>query len=351
MNVLVTGGCGFIGSCFIAYSLRKYPDWKILNVDALTYATHPETAERLQSIDPARYSFQKLDINSALIGELIVDHAIDAIINFAAETHVDRSILNPAAFVTANVLGVQNLLTWAKHHKIRLVQISTDEVYGSLEPSEAPFTENSALSPNSPYAASKASADLLVLANHRTFGQDAVITRCSNNYGPFQFPEKLIPLVIANAIEGLPIPVYGDGKQVRDWIYVEDHCRAIDAVLQNGTSGEVYNIGASMEVENLTIVSEILNVLEKSPSLITFVGDRPGHDRRYGLDSTKIRQSLGWQPKSSFKDAIESTVGWYVNHEDWWKSIRNNDYFKYYENNYASKLRHHETNAQKGDLL
>jgi dTDP-glucose 4,6-dehydratase len=338
-NLLVTGGCGFIGSSFIAYILRKYPDCKVINMDALTYAAHPETVERLQALSPDRYRFVRMDINSNELAPFLANApGINAVINFAAETHVDRSILDPKAFVTANILGVQNLLTATRQSEVRFIHVSTDEVYGTLEPGDLPFTESTPLSPNSPYAASKASADLLALASYRTYGQEICITRCSNNYGPFQFPEKLIPLVIANALEDKSIPVYGDGKQVRDWIYVEDHCSAIDRVLQQGLSGEVYNISAFGEMDNLSVVKTILNILEKPESLIQFVGDRPAHDRRYALDSSKIKRELGWEPKSLFEDGLRSTVAWYATHEDWWKMIRDKDYFKYYQANYDNKF-------------
>lgn len=338
MTLLVTGGCGFIGSCFITYLLRKYPDLRIVNLDAMTYAAHPESAERLAQLGE-RYQFVKEDISSPRIGEILQHYDIGSVVNFAAETHVDRSILDPAAFVQTNVLGVQNLLTWTrKLGNIRFVHVSTDEVYGTLAPEQAAVTEEYNLDPNSPYAASKASADLIALASARTYGQEVLITRCTNNYGPYQFPEKLIPLVIANAIENLPVPVYGDGQQVRDWIYVEDHCRAIDLVLHNGKRGEVYNVSAKEERRNLEVVKKILDLLGKPHSLIHFVGDRPAHDRRYALNADKIRRELQWEPKSTFDQGLELTVSWYVNHEAWWKSIRAGDYQAYYRANYNSKF-------------
>jgi dTDP-glucose 4,6-dehydratase len=339
MNLLVTGGCGFIGSHFISYVLKTYPDVTVTNLDALTYAAHPDTTQYLTTIAPERYRFVREDIGSPRVGEILEQDDIDAIVNFAAESHVDRSILDPGSFVRTNVVGLQNLLLFArKKGNIRFVHVSTDEVYGSLTPEEPPFTERSHLDPNSPYAASKASADLLALANQRTYGQDILITRCSNNYGPFQFPEKLIPLLIANAIEDRPIPVYGDGKQVRDWIYVVDHCRAIDLVLRQGKAGQVYNISSSEEHQNIDIVRKVLNMLDKPPRLITYVGDRPAHDRRYGLDATKIHEELGWKPQFTFEDGMRQTVDWYLENSAWWKKVRDKDYFSYYQANYQEKF-------------
>ena len=339
MNILVTGGCGFIGSHFVAHTLKTYPDARVTNLDAMTYAAHPDTALYLQTLAPERYRFEHGDIADPHLSKLFDEQRFDAIVNFAAETHVDRSILDPGSFVRTNIVGIQNLLAIAREKgNVRFTHVSTDEVYGSLAPKDPPFTENSTLSPNSPYAASKASADLLALASFRTYGQEVLITRCTNNYGPFQFPEKLLPLLIANAIENLPVPVYGDGLQVRDWIYVEDHCRGIDLVMRKGRPGEVYNISASDERRNIDLVKKVLKRLGKPESLITYVGDRPAHDRRYGLEATKIQRELGWKPLLSFEDGLERTLQWYLSNEDWWKKVRNKEYFKYYQANYHSKF-------------
>jgi len=339
MNILVTGGCGFIGSHFIEYFLKTYPRSKVVNIDALTYAAHPDMPKYLETLAPGRYSFSQKNIADSSLKSWAKGQSFDAIINFAAETHVDRSILDPDSFVRTNILGVQNLLALAREMgNIRLVHVSTDEVYGSLSLEDPTSVETSSLDPNSPYAASKASADLLALASSRTYNQPVLITRCTNNYGPYQFPEKLLPLLIANAMENKPIPVYGDGKQIRDWIYVVDHCRGIDAVLQKGRSGEIYNISASGEAHNIDVIKKVLDLLEKPHSLITYVGDRPAHDRRYGLDSTKIRNELGWKPLVSFEEGLRKTVDWYLGNVDWWKKVRGADYLKYYQANYEKKF-------------
>jgi len=341
MHVLVTGGCGFIGSHFVRVFLENNPQSRVTNLDALTYAAHPDTGAYLEKTFSDRYSFVKGDIGAEDL-DVVLRHGevpIDAIVNFAAESHVDRSILDPMTFVRTNVMGVQNLLLQArKMGNVRFVHVSTDEVYGTLEPSDEPFTEQSDLEPNSPYAASKASADLLVLASHRTYGQEVLITRASNNYGSYQFPEKLLPVVIANAMDGLPIPVYGDGRQVRDWLYVEDHCRAIELALKKGRAGEVYNISGHEERANIDLIHEVLGILGKPTSLITHVGDRPGHDRRYALDSTKIRLELGWLPQVGFRDGLERTARWYSENQDWWRKVRDQEYFEYYRANYATKF-------------
>ncbi|NBT58697.1 dTDP-glucose 4,6-dehydratase [bacterium] len=338
MKVLVTGGAGFIGSHFIEFFLRQYSDSQIVNVDCLTYAAHPETPARLLKAGGGRYQFYKMDIGDPSVAQLIDAHQINAIVNFAAETHVDRSILDPQAFIKTNILGTQNLLQAArKSGNLRFVHVSTDEVYGSLEPGDPTFTELTSLDPNSPYAASKAGADLLALASQRTYQQDILITRCTNNYGPYQFPEKLLPLIIANAMEDKPIPVYGDGKQIRDWIYVEDHCRGIDAVLQKGKTGEVYNISSSFELTNLEIIKRTLKLLKKPESLITFVGDRPAHDRRYGLNPEKIKKELGWSPRFGLDEGLALTVEWYQNNWAWWQKVRDKEYYKYYQANYQPK--------------
>ncbi|MSP18171.1 MAG: dTDP-glucose 4,6-dehydratase [Bdellovibrionales bacterium] len=339
MNILVTGGCGFIGSHFIEYFLSTYPEGKVTNLDALTYAAHPDMLKHLDTLAPDRYSFIHKDITDPTLKNWIKNTKFDALINFAAETHVDRSILDPDSFVRTNIMGVQNLLTVAREGgNIRFVQVSTDEVYGSLKSDSPPCIETTPLDPNSPYAASKASADLLVLASARTYNQPVLITRCTNNYGPFQFPEKLLPLLIANALENTAIPVYGDGKQVRDWIYVVDHCRGIDAVLQKGISGEIYNISSSGEAPNIEVIKKVLTLLGKPHSLISFVGDRPAHDRRYGLNSSKIRKELGWSPLFSFEEGLKITLDWYLKNTEWWKKVRGKDYFKYYQANYEKKF-------------
>ncbi len=339
MNILVTGGCGFIGSHFIEYFLKNYPESKVTNLDVLTYAAHPDMPKHLEILASGRYLFIQKDISDPSLKAWAKNLKFDAIINFAAETHVDRSILDPDTFVRTNVMGVQNLLAVAREAgNIRFVHVSTDEVYGSLKPNDPPCIETIALDPNSPYAASKASADLLALASARTYKQPVLITRCTNNYGPYQFPEKLLPLLIANALEDKTIPVYGDGKQVRDWIYVVDHCRGIDAVLQKGRSGEIYNISASGEAQNIDVIKKVLNMMGKSESLITYVGDRPAHDRRYGLDSSKIRKELGWEPKTSFEEGLRTTVDWYLKNTEWWKKVRGTEYLKYYQANYEKKF-------------
>ncbi|MFM8270315.1 MAG: dTDP-glucose 4,6-dehydratase [Pseudomonadota bacterium] len=345
MKVLVTGGAGFIGSHFIDFFLKEYSQAQVVNVDCLTYAAHPDTSSRLAQAGGNRYHFYKMDIGDPQVAQIIKAHQVEAVINFAAETHVDRSILDPQAFVRTNILGTQNLLQAVRNvGTLRFVHVSTDEVYGSLDPNDPTFTELTPLSPNSPYAASKAGADLLALASHRTYHQDIVITRCTNNYGPYQFPEKLLPLIIANALEDKLIPVYGDGKQVRDWIYVEDHCRGIDAVLRKGKAGEVYNISSSAEVPNLEMIKRTLSLLKKPESLISFVGDRPAHDRRYGLNPSKIKKELGWTPKYSLEEGLRLTVDWYRNNRAWWEKVRDKEYFKYYQANYKPK------NAQTGEV-
>lgn len=339
MKLLVTGGCGFIGSHFIEYFLKTYPQSQIVNLDLLTYAAHPDMPKHLEALDPKRYAFVHKDIGDASLKTWIKDSKFDAIVNFAAETHVDRSILDPDSFVKTNIMGVQNLLVAAREAgNIRFVHVSTDEVYGSLKPSDPTCVETTPLDPNSPYAASKASADLLVLACGRTYNQPVLITRCTNNYGPYQFPEKLLPLLIANALENKAIPVYGDGKQVRDWIYVVDHCRGIDAVLQKGRPGEIYNISSSGEAPNIEVIKKVLDILGKPHSLISYVGDRPAHDRRYGLNPNKIKTELGWKPMHSFEDGLKLTVDWYIKNQEWWKKVRGNEYQKYYQANYEKKF-------------
>lgn len=322
MHVLVTGGAGFIGSNFIRYMLQQHEQIHIVNLDLLTYAGNSENLQEFTN-DP-RYTFVKGNIgDSQLVDDLIQQHNIDIIVNFAAESHVDRSIRDPRVFVETNVLGTQVLLEAARRHSVaKFVQISTDEVYGSLGDSGA-FTELSPLMPNSPYSASKASADLLVRAYYETYGLPAVITRCSNNYGPYQFPEKLIPLMIIRALRDEPLPVYGDGRNVRDWLHVEDHCAAVDLVIRQGRIGEVYNIGGHNEQRNIDIVKRILQMLGKPESLIRFVEDRLGHDYRYAIDPTKLTTELGWKPKYTFDTGLSATVEWYVNHQEWWEKLMN----------------------------
>jgi dTDP-glucose 4,6-dehydratase len=332
-NILVTGGAGFIGSNFVRYMLDVHPDIQIINFDKLTYAGNLENLEEVTN-NP-RYNFVKADICDKVAVEATVrKHNINVIVNFAAESHVDRSILGPAVFVETNVAGTNVLLEVAKDHKIdKFIQISTDEVYGSLG-QLGKFTEETPLHPNSPYAASKAAADLLVLAYHHTFGLPVVITRCSNNYGPYQFPEKLIPLMIANALAGKSLPVYGDGLNVRDWLYVLDHCKAIDLVLHEGKIGQIYNIGGNNEWKNIDIVKLLLAKLSKPESIITFVKDRLGHDRRYAIDSTKLTNELGWKPSVTFEEGISKTIEWYLQNESWWKRIISGEYQEYYKKIY-----------------
>lgn len=335
VKLLVTGGAGFIGSNFIHYMVRRYPHYHILNVDALTYAGN---LENLRSIEGhPNYRFVKADIADRAAMEPLFREGLDAVLNFAAESHVDRSIMQPDLFVRTNVLGTQTLLDLAKQYKVgKFVQISTDEVYGTLGDTGL-FTEETPLAPNSPYSASKAGADLLVRAYHETYGLNVNITRCSNNYGPYQFPEKLIPLMIRNALEDKPLPVYGDGLHVRDWLYVEDHCSAVDLVLHKGVSGEVYNIGGNNERTNIEVVKTILAELGKPESLIWFVKDRPGHDRRYGIDATKIRRELGWQPKYSYETGIRETIRWYLANQDWMNQVVSGAYLQYYEQQYRDR--------------
>ncbi|CAM2939573.1 dTDP-glucose 4,6-dehydratase [Paenibacillus sediminis] len=336
MNLLVTGGAGFIGSNFVMYMLREHPNYEIVNIDALTYAGN---LENLKSVEQnPNYSFIKADIRDAKAIDEVFQQGIDVVVNFAAESHVDRSILEPDVFVKTNVFGTQVLLDAAKKYGVtKFVQVSTDEVYGSLGETGL-FSETTPLAPNSPYSASKAGGDLLVRAYHETFGITVNITRCSNNYGPYQFPEKLIPLMISRALNDQPLPVYGDGLNIRDWLYVEDHCSAIDLVIHEGQDGEVYNIGGNNERTNVHIVKTILEQLGKPESLITYVQDRPGHDRRYGIDPTKITTELGWKPKHSFETGIKETIDWYLNNQEWWMRIQSGEYEQYYEKQYGIRF-------------
>lgn len=336
MKLLVTGGAGFIGSNFVMYMLQQHPDYKIINIDALTYAGN---LENLKSIEQnPNHTFVKADITDVQVIDQLMQQRIDVVVNFAAESHVDRSILEPEVFVKTNVLGTQVLLDAAKKYGVtKFVQVSTDEVYGSLGETGL-FTEETPLQPNSPYSASKAGGDLLVRAYHETFGLPVNITRCSNNYGPYQFPEKLIPLMISRALNDQQLPVYGDGLNIRDWLYVEDHCSAIDLVIHNGKLGEVYNIGGNNERTNVHIVKTILAELGKPESLISYVEDRPGHDRRYGIDPTKTMNELGWKPKHNFETGIKETIQWYLANKEWWTRIQSGDYQAYYQQQYASRL-------------
>lgn len=334
LKLLVTGGAGFIGSNFIQYALREHPDWEVVNLDKLTYAGNLENLRDVEN-NP-QYRFVKGDIADREKVDEVLREGFDVIVNFAAESHVDRSILDPSPFIETNVRGTQMLLEGVRQYKVRkFIQVSTDEVYGSIE--EGKFTEDSALHPNSPYAASKAAADLLCHAYWRTYNSPILITRCTNNYGPFQFPEKLVPLVITNALEGKEIPIYGDGLNIRDWIYVEDHCHALDSVIQRGKPGERYNIGAANEKTNLELVKFILDIMEKPQSLIKFVADRPAHDRRYALDTSKIERELGWKPGISFKEGVSRTVQWHIQNESWWRRIKSGEYAEYYQRMYLRR--------------
>lgn len=336
-KIFVTGGAGFIGSAFVHFVLREITDVEIINFDALTYAGNPEN---LKGLDNSRHRFVKGDICDKKAVLAALPEKADAIFNFAAESHVDRSIASACEFVTTNVLGTQVLLDCARAKSVRrFVQISTDEVMGSLPESEdAFFTEDSPLKPNSPYAASKAAAEHFVRAAHKTFGLDTIITRCGNNYGPRQFPEKLIPLMIANALHNEPLPVYGDGKNVRDWIFVEDHTRAVWLAFLQGKPGAIYNIGARNEKQNIEVVKTILDILGKPHSLINFVKDRPGHDRRYAIDPTKTETELDWKPQTDWEEGLRKTIRWYQENQDWVTHIRNGEYREYYKKLYGMEI-------------
>ena len=335
MRLLVTGGAGFIGSNFVHYILKKYPDYRIVNLDKLTYAGNLENLTDFEG--NSRHEFVHGDICDPDCVRTILTGGVDAVVNFAAESHVDRSILDSGEFVRTNIEGTRNLLDISRRNKIgRYVQISTDEVYGSLGDSGA-FTEDTPIAPNSPYSASKASADLLVRSYCHTHGFPAVITRCSNNYGPYQFPEKLIPLLISNAMADISLPIYGDGMNVRDWIHVEDHCAAIDTVLHHGKTGEVYNVGGHEELPNIEVARRILKTLGKSESLLTYVADRPGHDRRYAIDSTKLETELGWKPRINFASGLPETIEWYIGNASWVEHVRSGAYLKYYDEMYGRR--------------
>ncbi len=323
MVLLVTGGAGFIGSNFILYQLKKHPEDRIICLDKLTYAGNLETLKDVK--DNHKFRFIKADIcDKEAVAKAFLEENPDIVINFAAESHVDRSINDTGIFMQTNIIGTQILLDACRKHGIRFHQISTDEVYGDLpiEETDLFFSENTNLSPSSPYSASKASADLITLSYYKTYRLPVTITRCSNNYGSYQYPEKLIPMTILSALENKPVPVYGNGRNVRDWIYVEDHCKAVDLVIRNGEAGEIYNIGGSSEKSNIEVVSKILEIMDKPKSLITYVPDRPGHDRRYAVDYSKIEKELLWQPETDFEYGLEKTVEWYIQNEDWLKSVK-----------------------------
>lgn len=339
MTIIVTGGAGFIGSNFVFHMLQAYPDYRIVCLDKLTYAGNLSTLEPVLQQD--NFRFVKADIcDRQAVDKLFQEEKPDIVVNFAAESHVDRSIENPGIFLETNIMGTAVLMDACRKYGIqRYHQVSTDEVYGDL-PLDRPdlfFTEETPLHTSSPYSSSKASADLLVMAYYRTYGLPVTISRCSNNYGPYHFPEKLIPLMIANALADKPLPVYGNGENVRDWLYVEDHCRAIDLIIHNGKVGEVYNVGGHNEKRNIDIVRIICQELGKPESLIVHVEDRKGHDRRYAIDPAKIHRELGWLPETKFEDGIKKTIKWYLEHKKWWQEIINGEYQEYYAKMYGSK--------------
>ena len=335
MKILLTGGAGFIGSNFVHYILREHPDWEVVNLDKLTYAGNLENVKDVEG-NP-RYHFIKGDIADRELADKLLSQGFDVVVNFAAESHVDRSILDSSPFVKTNIEGTQVLLEGARQHGVKLfLQVSTDGVYGSLG-TIGKFSEESPLLPSSPYAASKAAGDCLCRAYHYTYGLPVIIIRSSNNYGPFQFPEKLIPLVISNALENKPIPVYGDGLNRRDWLHVEDHCCALDLVIQRGEPGKIYNIGGKNERTNLELVQHILDMMCKPHSLITFVTDRPGHDFRYALDTARIEHELGWKPTVAFEEGLRKTIQWYAENEAWWRRIKSGEYAEYYQRMYSQR--------------
>ncbi|HSR13767.1 MAG TPA: dTDP-glucose 4,6-dehydratase [Thermodesulfobacteriota bacterium] len=339
MKILVTGGAGFIGSNFIRFLLGREHEGKyqVINLDKLTYAGNPENLAGLAAGDA--YRFVHGDICDGNLVDEILKTGVDAVINFAAESHVDRSIHDPDIFLKTNIMGVQCLLQAARRNGVkRFLQVSTDEVYGSLSLEAPAFREDFPLAPNSPYSASKAAADLLVRSYFKTYGMPVVMTRCSNNYGPYQFPEKLIPLLISNALDDQPLPIYGDGLYVRDWVHVLDHCRALLLALENGKAGEIYNIGGEGERNNLYITHEVLRILGKPASLIRYVADRPGHDRRYAIDFSKAKRELGWQPSTPLSEGLLQTVRWYQANEEWWRRIKSGAYREFYEKQYGDRL-------------
>ena len=340
-TLLVTGGCGFIGSHFVRLVLRERPNWRVINVDKLTYAGNEESAAGVAGAgDATRCCFIKADIADAgAMAAVFQSEQINAVVNLAAESHVDRSLLDSAPFLRTNVEGTRVLLDIAVRHGVeRFLQVSTDEVYGSLDPDSAPFTEESPLRPNSPYAASKASADLLVHAYHRSYGLPTLITRSGNNYGPYQFPEKFLPLFITNALDNQPLPLYGDGQNVRDWIHVEDHVSALLRVLEDGAQGEAYNVSAGEERANREMAEQLVDLLAKPRSLIRYVKDRPGHDRRYALDNTKMRKEIGWKAAITLEKGLRGTVEWYQNHRAWWEKAKGDPYRAHYERWYGARI-------------
>lgn len=336
-SILVTGGCGFIGANFVRWMLGTDSSLRITNLDKLTYAGNLENLKEIEN--DSRYRFVRGDIADApAVDQLIAEGQFHAVVNFAAESHVDRSILDSTPFITTNVMGTQVLLdACRRHHVPRYLQVSTDEVYGSLG-DEGFFTEETPLAPNSPYSASKAAADMLVRAAVHTFGFPGIITRCSNNYGPYQFPEKLIPLFISNALQDQSLPVYGQGTNVRDWIHVLDHCRGIEAALRKGNTGEVYNFGGESELRNIDLTKRLLKALGKPESLIRYVQDRPGHDLRYAIDCSKAKRELGWTPQYRFEEGLAETIAWYQSHADWIARVRSGAYRDYYESQYGGRL-------------
>lgn len=339
MKIIVTGGAGFIGSNFVFYMLKKYPDYKIICLDKLTYAGNLSTLKDV--MDNPNFRFVKADIcDRDAVNALFEEEKPDMVVNFAAESHVDRSIEDPEVFLRTNILGTATLMDACRKYGIkRYHQVSTDEVYGDL-PIDRPdmfFTEETPIKTSSPYSSSKAGADLLVLAYHRTYGLPVSVSRCSNNYGPYHFPEKLIPLMIANALADKALPVYGTGENIRDWLYVEDHCRAIDLIIHNGKVGEVYNVGGHNEMSNIAIVKLILKELDKPESLITYVADRKGHDLRYAIDPAKISRDLGWLPETKFADGIKKTIKWYLENREWWQEIISGEYQNYYAKMYGDR--------------
>ncbi|HMO34693.1 MAG TPA: dTDP-glucose 4,6-dehydratase [Gemmatales bacterium] len=334
-QVVITGGCGFIGSNLIRWILSNRKDWHVINLDKLTYAGNLENLADVSQSD--HYQFIHGDITDRNLVEKVIHSKVAAVFHLAAESHVDRSILDAGPFIQTNIVGTQVLLDVSRSIGLkRFVQVSTDEVYGSLGPTGL-FTEETPLSPNSPYSASKAAADLLVRSYHHTYGMDVVTTRCSNNYGPYQFPEKLIPLFVTNLLNDQQVPVYGDGQQIRDWIHVEDHCRGIVAAYENGKPGEVYNFGGEAERTNLQLTKKLLEILNKPDSLIKFVADRPGHDRRYAIDCSKARRELGWSPATSFEDGLARTVQWYQSNQVWVDHVKSGEYRDYYQKQYAHR--------------
>ena len=335
MKLLITGGAGFIGSNFIHYMLKKYPDYQIVNLDLLTYAGNLENLKDIEN-DP-NYKFVKGDIaDTKLVNGLVKN--VDIIVHFAAESHVDRSILNAESFIQTNVIGTYILLEAArKSGNKRFHHVSTDEVFGSLGPKDAAFNENTPYDPRSPYSASKAASDHLVRAYHHTYSLPITISNCSNNYGPYQFPEKLIPLFVTNLMEEKKVPLYGDGQNMRDWLYVEDHCEAIDKIIHSGKIGETYCVGGNAEKNNREITHELLKLMDKNESCIEFVKDRLGHDKRYAIDFSKIKNELGWVPRVSFKKGLQKTLDWYKNNKSWWKNIKNGEYKNYYATQYGQE--------------